>query len=300
MNPNSNYQQYPPQPYNYPPQPYNYPPQNYLIHPDISNGSINQLSGLGKVGTTIDPKCNNDHPNYTKDRLPQGKRLDYDKWLVSQNQKFQSGIQEDGNLVIVSFNKYQPLCLFSSINKKKGDAPHRIQLNSNANLELQDYHNAKLWESDTLNQGEDPSFLIMQNSGNLALFDSKQNIIWSTNTICYLPNGGQPKYNNNHANYSKDRLKQGSRLEQDKWLVSKNQKYYAGVQQMATQQSLLVKTTVLIVVFDHQKPRKKEMFQLFITRRQWHLESLRQAQCHTMGQRHLKLRLGSLCSYYAK
>ncbi|KAL4456144.1 hypothetical protein ABPG74_014105 [Tetrahymena malaccensis] len=220
MNPNPNYPQYPPQPYcNL--------PQNYIQSP-FPNFASNTLSGT--TGTTNDPKCNNDHPNYTKDRLPQGKRLDQDKWLVSQNQKFQAGIQEDGNLIVMSFSNYQPLCIFSSMNKKKGDNPHKLQLHSNGNLELQDYRNAKLWESDTLNQGQGPYILIMQNNGNLALFDGKQNIIWSTNTICHLPNSGQPKCNNNHANYTKDRLKQGNKLEQDKWLVSQSQKYYAGVQ----------------------------------------------------------------------
>ncbi|KAL4456148.1 hypothetical protein ABPG74_014109 [Tetrahymena malaccensis] len=160
MNPNPNYPQYPPQPYcNL--------PQNYIQNP-FPNFASNTLSGT--TGTTNDPKCNNDHPNYTKDRLPQGKRLDQDKWLVSQNQKFQAGIQEDGNLIVMSFS----------------DNPHKLQLQSNGNLELQDYRNAKLWESDTLNQGQGPYILIMQNNGN--------------------------------------------KLEQDKWLVSQSQKYYAGVQ----------------------------------------------------------------------
>ncbi|KAL4456145.1 hypothetical protein ABPG74_014106 [Tetrahymena malaccensis] len=253
--PQQGYQQYPPQQgfQQYPPQ--QYPPQDYQQYPPQNQAPFNPQQGNygqyppppQQFGNQPPPpqinsqpqsnsqgnaqaQCNNDHPNYTKDRLSQGKKLDQDKWLVSQNQKFQAGIQEDGNLVVISLVNNQRICTFSSMNKKKGDAPHKLALNSNGNLEIQDYRNAKLWDSDTLNQGQGPYILIMQNDGNLVLFDRNKNITWNTNTKSNYPVTDQPKCNNNHSNYTKDRLKQGSRLEQDKWLVSQNQKYYAGVQ----------------------------------------------------------------------
>ncbi|KAL4504506.1 hypothetical protein ABPG72_009952 [Tetrahymena utriculariae] len=227
--PQNAYSQYPPQfqaqQGQYPPQ--NYPGfnpqqnQQYPPPPQFSNQSSNQ----SKTPT----KCNNDHPNYTKDRLIQSKRLEQDLWLVSQNQKFQAGVQEDGNLVVISIVNNQPVCVFSSLTKKKGDAPYNLQVCSNGNLELKDKRNATLWQSDTANQGSNPYTLIMQNDGNLVLFDSKKNTTWCTNTTSNIPVTGQPQCNNNHANYTKDRMQQGKRLELDKWLVSQNQRFYAGV-----------------------------------------------------------------------
>ncbi|KAL4504504.1 hypothetical protein ABPG72_009950 [Tetrahymena utriculariae] len=218
---------------------------NNLLTNLLHHNLIAYLNLLAKV---TQAQCNNDHLNYTKDRLTQGKKLDQDKWLASQNQKFQAGIQDDGNLVVISQVNNQRICTFSSMNKTKGDAPHKLALNSNVSLEIQDYRNVRLWDSDTVNQGQGPYILIMQNYGNLVLFDRNKNTIWNTCTKSNNPVPDQPKCNNNHTNYTKDRLKQGSRLEQDKWLVSQNQKYYAGVQGEGN-----LSLQLYLVIYDQKK-----------------------------------------------
>ncbi len=104
--------------------------------------------------------------------------------LFSSNNKFNSIMQDDGNLVVYN-QKNQPL--WASDTNGKGTGPYNLYLQGDANLVIYDNNKTPIWASNTVGMGNAPYNLILNNNGDIEIHDSNDEIIWSslfTNTEC--------------------------------------------------------------------------------------------------------------------
>jgi hypothetical protein len=115
-----------------------------------------------------------------KAKLKQNKDLKQNEMLASKNGKYHATMQTDGNFVVYQ-GQFTPMnAKWSTQSNGKGFGPYRFICQSDGNMCVYDANNTPTWCSQTYGKGKEPYHLKLKDDGELELIDAHKHEVWSS------------------------------------------------------------------------------------------------------------------------